>query len=262
MNLKNYLNSAIRRFEKVQQLLNARASDVQLHYSDQDQRTSQESVVQNISTLNFIKDILLEARKKSFDEIRGLKKLNSSEQRGLSILRILRIQSHLAVSWSIYDQICNMILRLCGHPHITANQEVSLISPTILKFFNQDKKIYIGRIVPSLLYKHGVPIRLGYVLRNKFLHEAGGNHDLFRPTAINENALALDDEKFLNLSSKDECKATMKNPDGWPWKDDDNIIHLDNFLQQANQHSDAAHGVLLNWVVDGFSKEIELVLKV
>ena len=53
----------------------------------------------------------------------------------------------------------------------------------------------------------------------------------------------------------------MKNPDGWPWQDDRSIIHLDKFLQQADQHSDNAHGVLLNWVVDGFSKEIELILK-
>lgn len=259
MNLTKYISAAIRSLQKIQSILNAQASDMSLHYSVDDQRISEESVVRNIDVLNFIKNVLLDARKKSFDEMRSLKKLKATEKSGLSIIRILRVQAYLAVSWSIYDQICNMALRLCGHPHITANQNISLISPTIFHFFNPGKNNYIGRMVPSLLYKHGKPVQHSYVLRNLFLHEGGGNQDLFRSTAINENSLALDNEKFLNLSERGECKATMKSPDGWPW-DDGDIIHLDTFLQQAHQHADRAHGILLSWAIDGFSKEIELVL--
>ncbi len=261
LSLKNDISSAIRKLEKTQKLLSTHRSDIVSYYSDSDQRIQTATIDQNIATLNFIKNILLDARKISLDEVKGLKKLKPPEVGGLSILRILRIQAYLAMLWSIYDQICNLALRLCGHPHTTANQSISTISPMIFDFIKPGKNSYIGRIVPSLFYKHGKPILHCYALRNQFLHEGGGTHSLFQITANDEYALALDETAFLNIEVKNDYKLSIGDPDGWPWKDSDNIIHLDKFLERAQQHLDTAHGTLLSWIIDGFSKEIELILK-
>lgn len=88
--------------------------------------------------------------------------------------RLLSIESYLAVTWSIYDRLSNVLGRLMGDAKVVDNTVAAQNPKLVEDLIGQAKGCYQGFGTSELLSKlYGEPIYSSYFLRNSFVHDGG-----------------------------------------------------------------------------------------
>ena len=92
----------------------------------------------------------------------------------ISAARLLSIDSYLAVTWSIYDRLSNILGRLMGDAKVVDNTNAAQNPKLVEDLIGQTKGCYQGFGTSELLSKlYGEPIYSSYFVRNSFLHDGG-----------------------------------------------------------------------------------------
>lgn len=88
--------------------------------------------------------------------------------------RLLAVDSYLAVTWSIYDRLTNVLGRLMGASDIVNNSNPAQNPKLVESLITQAKGCYQGFGINELLLKlYGESIYASYFLRNSFIHDGG-----------------------------------------------------------------------------------------
>ena len=88
--------------------------------------------------------------------------------------RLLAVDSYLAVTWSIYDRLANVLGRLMGVSDIVSNSNPAQNPKLVESLIAQAKGCYQGFGTNELLLKlYGESIYASYFLRNSFMHDGG-----------------------------------------------------------------------------------------
>lgn len=172
----------------------------------------------------------------------------------LSSARLMFVDSYLALTWSIYDRLSNVLGRLMGEERVVENsnpaQNPKLVGDLIAQAKGSFQGFGINELLPKL---YGEQIYASYFLRNSFIHDGGMMNNV--PILTGSCAVACFE---LSKGNADKMNCVVKQRFGGLgsgiFKDRDLIAQL----RVLHDDLDKMFASLTEFVVGSFGRQVSL----
>jgi hypothetical protein len=213
-------------------------------------------------------ELLLPIRDKAWDVVKNLcnnnhEESNQYEYNGMnmdySIARHLAFVAYITVTWSIYDNLFNVLGRLTSVSDVSENR---IQNPKLHLLFTKTDKAaknyhFLIRNYASELCAWSCV--LSYEIRNWLVHEGSsrGEISLFKSNSIIEELIISDEaKKYIDeeIQKKSEpcCKCSNEEENLWDNGD------LAEILAHCHQKIDTLFESILPWSIESLKMQVEL----
>lgn len=167
--------------------------------------------------------------------------------------RLLAIDSYLAITWSIYDRLSNVLGRLMGGCEIVRNLNPAQ-NPKLVESFIAEKAkgYYQGFGVNELLLKlYDESIYASYFLRNSFVHDGGmmDNVPILTGTSA-ATCFVLSEEKAGTLNDRVAKRTGRQSSDIFK------AVDLISQMKNCHNDLDEMFASLVEFVIGSFCTQV------